>query len=68
MEMHVHKFFGDNVNKKRKRRDQWSDMVNMFSVLASRSRTPAPELSHRGTLGKVSDFSPNAFFRSSSTA
>lgn len=61
----VHKFFGDNVNKKRKRRDQRSDtktdMVNMFSVLASRSRTPAPELSHHGTMGKVSDFSPNAF-------
>lgn len=59
----VYKFFGDNINKKRKRRDQRSDnkaeMVNMYSILASKSCTPAPSLSHSGTIGKVSDLSPS---------
>ena len=63
---HIPKFFGDNVNKKRKRRDQRSDnqaeMVNMFSILASKSRTPAPSLSHSGTINcKVSELSPSVF-------
>ena len=42
----VFKFFGDNVNKKQKRRDERSDnspeMLNMFSIIVSKSRTPAP--------------------------
>ena len=61
----VFKFFGDNINKKRKRRDQRSDnkanMINMYSILTSKSRTPAPSLSHRGTIGRVSDLSHSVF-------
>ena len=48
----VFKFWGDNVDKQLKVRDLRSDhkgeMVHMFSLLAGRSRTPAPELSHSG--------------------
>ena len=48
----VFKFWGDNVEKQLKVRDLRSDhkgeMVHMFSLLAGRSRTPAPELSHSG--------------------
>ena len=61
----VFKFFGDNINQKRKRRDQRSDnkacMINMYSILTSKSRTPAPSLSHSGTIGKVSDLSSCVF-------
>lgn len=61
----IPKFFGDNVNKKRKRRDQRSDnqneMVNMFSILASKSRTPAPSLSHSGTISQLCRLTPNSF-------
>ena len=48
----VFKFWGDNVDKQLKVRDLRSDhkgeMVHMFSLLAGRSRTHAPELSHSG--------------------
>lgn len=61
----VIKFITDNVNKKRKKRDERSDnkkeMLNMVSILASKSRTPARSLSHSSTIGKVSDLSPSVF-------
>lgn len=48
----VFKFWGDNVDKKKKVRDPRSDnngeMVHMYSLLVGRSRTPAPELLHSG--------------------
>lgn len=44
------KFWGDNVEKKRRARDLRSDnqgsMIHMFSMIAGRSQTPAPELHH----------------------
>lgn len=46
------KFWGDNVDTQRKVRDLRSDnkgeLVHMFSLLAGRSRTPAPHLLHSG--------------------
>ena len=48
----VFKFWGDNVDKQRKVRhlrcDNKGGMVHMFSLLAGRSRTPAPLLLHSG--------------------
>ena len=48
----VFKFWGDNVDKQRKVRDLRADnsgkMLHMFSLLAGRSRTPAPNLPHEG--------------------
>ena len=65
----VTKFITDNVNKKHKRRDERSnnkgEMLNMVSILASKSRTPAPSLSHSGTMGRVSDLSPSVFLPTS---
>ena len=62
----VFKFWGDNVDKQLKVRDLRSDhkgeMVHMFSLLAGRSRTPAPELSHSGGGGLLTldiDFLPS---------
>lgn len=61
----VTKFITDNVNKKHKRRDERSnnkgEMLNMVSILASKSRTPAPSLSHSGMMSRVSDLSPSVF-------
>ena len=58
----VTKFWGDNVDKKKKPRDVRSDhhgeMVHMFSVLAGKSRTPAPQLSHTGQLSTVQAVTP----------
>ena len=58
----VLKFWGDNVDKKKKPRDVRSDhhgeMVHMYSVLAGKSRTPAPQLSHFGHLSSVSKVTP----------
>ena len=54
----VIKFWGDNVDKKRKVRDARSDnqgeMVHMYSVLVGKSCTPAPQLSHTGHISKLS--------------
>ena len=58
----VVKFWGDNVDKKQKAHDVRSDhhgeMVHMYSVLAGKSRTPAPQLSHDGHISSVSDVTP----------
>ena len=57
----VFKFWGDNVDKKQKPRDVRSDhhgeMVHMYSMLAGKSRTPAPQLSHVGHVSKISEVS-----------
>ena len=64
----VIKFWGDNVNKKRKARDVRSDhtgeMLNMFSLLVGKSRTPAPELSHSGHVSKMSEATAEMFLPS----
>lgn len=61
----VFKFWGDNVNKQRRVRDYRSDhhggMVNMYSILAGRSRTPAPDLSHTGSLSDLTNLSVDSF-------
>lgn len=48
----VMKFWMDNVDKQRKVRDLRSEsmgeLLHMVSLIAGRSRTPAPELSHTG--------------------
>lgn len=48
----VFKFWGDNVDKKRRVKDPRADhqghMLHMFSIIVGRSRTPAPELPHTG--------------------
>lgn len=58
----VIKFWGDNVDKKQKPRDVRSDhhgdMIHMFGVLAGKSRTPAPQLSHLGHVSPVSNITP----------
>lgn len=64
----VFKMFGDNINKKRKRRDERSEskseMLNMYSILTSKSRTPAHSLSHNGRVSKVSDLTTSSFLPS----
>ena len=66
----VIKFFGDNVNKKRKRRDERSsnksEMLNMYSVLTTTSRTPTHSLSYTGTIHRVSELSTSSFLPSKS--
>lgn len=61
----VFKFWGDNVDKKRKVRDVRSDhqgeMVHMFSLLVGKSRTPAPWLTHSGQLSKIPRLSSSMF-------
>lgn len=61
----VIKFWGDNVNMKQHVRDERSDhqgqMLNTFSVLVGRSRTPAPSLSHTGHSSKIHEASPDMF-------
>ena len=60
------KFWGDNVDKQKKVRDPRADntgnMVHMFSLLAGRSRTPAPHLPHVGGNLSVLDSVPAEFF------
>ena len=64
----VFKFFGDNVNKKQKRRDERSDnspeMLNMFSIIVSKSRTPAPSLLHTGQVRRLSELPTTVFLPS----
>ena len=65
----VFKFWGDNVDKQRKVRDLRSDncgqLVHMFSLLAGRSRTPAPELPHSGgSLASIDSLSSSFFLPS----
>ena len=61
----VFKFWGDNIDKQQSVRDFRSDhkggMVHMFSMLAGRSRTPAPELPFTGELRQLKD-TPVKFF------
>lgn len=61
----VFKFWGDNVDKKRKVRDLRSDnqgeMLHMFSILVGRSRTPASHLRHTGQVSNIEDV-PSEFF------
>ena len=61
----VIKFWGDNVDKKRKVRDVRSDhqgeMVHMYSILVGKSRTPAPSLSHSGHVSKLSQVPTSNF-------
>lgn len=67
----VFKFWGDNVDKKKNVRDLRSDnkgeMVHMFSLLAGRSRTPAPELIHTCDDLSVLDTLSNETFLPSSS-
>ena len=62
----VFKFWGNNVDKKRKVHDLRSDnsgkLVHMFSILAGRSRTPAPYLSRNGGSLLVLDELSSSFF------
>ena len=66
----VVKFIGDNVDKQRYVRDYRSDnqgqMLHMYSILVGRSRTPAPELQHTGTVSKLEEI-PNDSFLPQST-
>lgn len=61
----VVKFCADNVNNKRKPHDQQldnkSEMLNMYSILSRKSRTPAPLLPHDGKIENVSLLSPTCF-------
>lgn len=61
----VFKFWGDNVDKKRKVRDfridNQGEMLHMFSILVGRSRMPAPQFPHVGQLSKVTEV-PSEFF------
>ncbi len=61
----VFKFWGDNVDKKRRVRDLRSDhkgtMLHMFSILVGRSRTPGPQFPHVGQISKLSEV-PADFF------
>ena len=65
----VFKFWGDNVDKKKKVRDLRSDhqgnMVHMFSLLVGRSRTPAPELSHINPVNNLTRMTAKSFLPSS---
>lgn len=58
----VFKFIGDNIDKQTRVRDYRSDhegaLLHMFSLLASRSRTPVPHLQHTG---QVSDLTAVTF-------
>ena len=64
------KFWGDNVDKSRRVRDLRSDhlgaMLHMFSLIVGKSRTPAPELSHRGQLSLISEVPEELFLPNSS--
>ena len=59
----IFKFWFDNVDKQRRARDLRSDntsgeMMHMVSLLAGRSRTPAPHLPHDGGNLSVLDSEP----------
>ena len=51
------KFWGDNVNKKRKvrdvRLDHQGDMLHMYSILVGKSRTPEKSLASTGTVASL---------------
>lgn len=55
------KFWGDNVDKQRCVRDMRSDnhgeLLHMYSILAGRSRTADPSLSHTGHVTHLSSIS-----------
>lgn len=61
----VFKFWGDNIDKKQYVRDLRSDhegeMLHMFSMIAGRSRTPAPEMPFSGQLSQLAG-TPTAYF------
>lgn len=61
----VFKFWGDNVDKQRHVRDYRSNnqgqLLHMYSILVGRSRTPAPELQHSGTVSKLEEIPNNSF-------
>lgn len=61
----IFKFWGDNVNKQCRVRDYRSDhhgeMVNMYSILAGRSRTSAQDLLHTGSLSDLTEVSVDSF-------
>lgn len=61
----VFKFIGDNLDKQRRVRDYRSDhqgeLLHMYSLLVSHSRTPAPELVHTGKLSELTEI-PNETF------
>ena len=65
------KFWGDNVDKKRKVQDPRSDnqgeLVHMVSLIVGRSRTPALDLPHTGGDLSVLDGLPVKFFLPTST-
>ena len=65
----VLKFWGDNVDKKRKvwdlRSDHQGKMMHMFSMLVGRSRTPAPELPRAGSGCNLALVPPEFFLPSS---
>ena len=57
----VIKFWGDNVNKEKPRdvrSDHHGEMLNMYSILAGKSHTPGPQLSHVGHVSTVSSVTP----------
>ena len=59
------KFWGDNVDKKRRVRDLRTDhqgeMLHMFSLLVGRSRTPCPELPFTGQVSKLTEVPADYF-------
>lgn len=62
----VLKFWGDNMDKKKRVRDQRSDkkgssMLNMFSMIVGSSRTPAIELSYRGHVVAIDEVPAERF-------
>ena len=64
------KFYGDNLDLQRRVRDYRSDsngeMMHMYSMVLSRSRTPAPKLQHTGHISKLTEVPINSFLPQSS--
>jgi len=61
----VIKFWGDNVDTQMNVRDLRADnqggMMHNFSMIVGRSRTPAPELSHKGHISSLDEVTPSDF-------
>ena len=61
----IFKFWGDNVDKKKKVRDVRSnhqgDMLHMYSILAGKSRTPEKSLTRTGTVASLKSLSSISF-------
>ena len=59
------KFWGDNVDKKRRVHDVCSnhqgDMLHMYSILAGKSRTPEKSLSRTATVANLKLLHPSSF-------